>query len=117
MRAVSAALFVTLLATGLLAQPGQRYDLLIRGGRVLDGIDLEDLLSRLSEMLLSSGFNDPYSVLEDDDGSHSMQALHDAILEALLNGALPDELLERLLGKDWQQAEDAKERVDRLVQQ
>ena len=83
----------------------------------LDGVDLEDLLSRLSEMLLSSGFNDPYSVLEDDDGSHSMQALHDAILEALLNGALPDELLERLLGKDWQQAEDAEERIDRLIQQ
>jgi Ca-activated chloride channel family protein len=83
----------------------------------LDGVDLEDLLSRLSDLLLSSGFNDPYSVLDDEDGGHSMQALHDAILEALLNGALSDELLERLLGKDWQQAEDAEERIDRLVQQ
>ena len=83
----------------------------------LDGVDLEDLLSRLSDLLLSSGFNDPYSVLDDDEGGHSMQALHDAILEALLNGALSDELLERLLGKDWQHAEDAEERIDRLVQQ
>ena len=79
----------------------------------LEGVDLEDLLSRLSDLLLSSGFNDVYS---DDDG-HSMQALHDAILEALLDGTLSDELLERLLGKDWQQAEDAEERIDRLVQQ
>nr|MBA2258977.1 hypothetical protein [Acidobacteriota bacterium] len=79
----------------------------------LDGVDLEDLLSRLSDLLLSSGFNDVYS---DDDG-HSMQSLHDAILEALLDGTLSDEMLERLLGKDWQQAEDAEERIDRLVQQ
>ena len=83
----------------------------------LDGVDLEDLLSRLSDLLLSSGYNDPYSVLDDEDGGHSLQALHDAILEALLNGALSDELLERLLGKDWQHAEDAEERIDRLVQQ
>ena len=81
----------------------------------LDGIDMEDLLSRLSDLLLGSGFNDPYSG-SDDDG-HSMQALHDAILEALLNGAISDEILERLLGKDWQQAEDAEERIDQLIQQ
>jgi Ca-activated chloride channel family protein len=79
----------------------------------LDGVDLEDLLSRLSDLLLSSGFNDVYS---DDDG-HSMQSLHDAILEALLDGAISEELLDRLLGKDWREAEDAEERIDRLVQQ
>jgi Ca-activated chloride channel family protein len=81
----------------------------------LDGVDLEDLLSRLSDMLLSSGFNDPYALPGEDDG-HSMQALHDAILEALLDGAISDELLEKLLGKDWQQADDAEQRIDELVQ-
>ena len=81
----------------------------------LEGVDLEDLLARLSDMLLGSGFNETYAMPGDDD-AHSMQALHDAILEALLNGAMPDELLEQLLGKDWQNAEDAEERVDRLVQ-
>ena len=81
----------------------------------LDGIDLEDLLSRLSDMLLSSGFNDGYALPGDDD-AHSMQALHDAILEAILNGAMSDELLEQMLGKDWQNAEDAEERIDQLVQ-
>ena len=40
-----------------------------------------------------------------------------AILEALLNGGmLSDEMLERLLGKDWQTAEDAEERLDALIQ-
>src|SRR5215204_1812573 len=81
----------------------------------LDGVDLEELLSKLSDMLLSSGFNDPYGLPGEDDG-HSMQALHDAILEALLDGAISDELLEKLLGKDWQQAEDAEQRIDELVQ-
>jgi Ca-activated chloride channel family protein len=82
-------------------------------GDDLDGIDLEELLSRLSDLLLSSGFGDPM----DDEGSHSMQALHDAVLEALLNGGvLPEETLEKLLGKDWQDAEDAEQRIDELIQ-
>jgi Ca-activated chloride channel family protein len=80
----------------------------------LDELDLEDLLSRLSDMLLGSGFDDPYGMPGEDDG-HSMQALHDAILEALLSGALSDEMLERLLGKDWQSSEDAEERIDELI--
>jgi Ca-activated chloride channel family protein len=80
----------------------------------LDELDLEDLLSRLSDMLLGSGFDDPYGLPGEDDG-HSMQALHDAILEALLSGALSDEMLERLLGKDWQTSEDVEERIDELI--
>src|SRR5215210_1047869 len=80
----------------------------------LDGVDLEELLSRLSDLLLSSGFNDPYALPGEGDG-HSMQALHDAILEALLDGAISDELLEQLLGKDWQHAGDAEQRIDDLV--
>ena len=83
-------------------------------GEDLDGIDLEELLSRLSDLLLSSGFGDP---MDDQDGTHSMQALHDAILEALLNdGMLSDETLEKLLGEGWQQADDAEERLEQLIQ-
>ena len=48
----------------------------------------------------------------------SAAALHDAILEALLNGGLlSDEMLEQLLGKDWQTADDAEERIEQLIQQ
>ena len=36
-------------------------------GEDLDGVDLEELLSRLSDLLLSSGFNDPYFSGSDDD--------------------------------------------------
>ncbi len=85
-------------------------------GDDLDELDLEELLSRLSDMLLSSGFDDPYG-LPGDDG-HSMQALHDAILEALLNGGLlTDETLEKMFGKDWQDQDDAESRLDDLIKQ
>jgi Ca-activated chloride channel family protein len=86
-------------------------------GDDLDDLDLEELLSRLSDLMLSSGFDDGYSMPggQDYDGQ-SMQSLHDAIMEALLNGGLlSDETLERLLGKDWQTSEDAEERLDELI--
>ena len=67
-------------------------------GEDLEGISLEELVSKLSDLLLSSGFDDPYGDPLDDDG-HSVQDLHDAILEALLGGGmLSDETLNRLLG-------------------
>src|SRR5690606_28558365 len=63
---------------------------------LLDDLDMDELMSRLSDLLLSSGFNDPYFSGSDDD--RSMQALYDAILEALLSGGvLPDEALNQLL--------------------
>ena len=86
-------------------------------GEDLDGLDLEELLSRLSDLLLGSGFDNPHGMpYEDDEGGHSIQTLHDAILEALLNGGLlSDEMLEKLLGKDWRDADDAEERLDALI--
>jgi Ca-activated chloride channel family protein len=87
-------------------------------GDDLDEIDLEELLSKLSDLLLGSGFDSPYGLPYDDDGEpgHSRQSLHDAIMEAILNGGmLSEETLERLLGKDWRDAEDADERLDELI--
>ena len=85
-------------------------------GDDLDELDLEELLSRLSDMLLSSGFDDPYGM--PGESGQSMQALHDAILEALLNGGLlSDETLEKMFGKDWQDRDDAEARLDELIQQ
>jgi hypothetical protein len=52
----------------------------------LDDLDMDELLSKLSDLLLASGFNDPYFTGSEDD--RSMQALHDAILEALMNGGV-----------------------------
>jgi Ca-activated chloride channel family protein len=87
-------------------------------GEDLDDIDLEDLLSKLSDLLLGSGFDNPYGLPYDDEDAqgHSRQSLHDAILEAILNGGmLSEETLERLLGKDWRDGEDAEEKLDALI--
>ena len=86
-------------------------------GDDLDEIDLEELLSKLSDLLLGSGFESPYGVpYDDDEPGHSRQSLHDAIMEAILNGGmLSDETLERLLGKDWRDTEDADARLDELI--
>jgi Ca-activated chloride channel family protein len=68
-----------------------------------EGIDLEDLVSKLSDLLLSSGYQNPWD--PDDDSAQTMQALHDAILDALLNGgmidpdALAPEQMEKLVDK------------------
>jgi Ca-activated chloride channel homolog len=85
-------------------------------GDDLDDLDLEDLVSKLSDLLLSSGFANPYAT---DDNERTMQALHDAILDALFNGGvLPEETIERLLGDpaDGDQ-EDARSKLEELIQQ
>jgi Ca-activated chloride channel family protein len=80
-------------------------------------VDMDKLLSRLSDLLLSSGFNSPWDPQSDDD--RAMQALHDAILDALLNGgALSDEMAERLFSSDGtpEGIERQRQQVDELVQ-
>jgi Ca-activated chloride channel family protein len=85
-------------------------------GDALDDLDLEDLVSKLSDLLLSSGFGNPHGHNEEE---RTMQALHDAILDALFNGGvLPEETIERLLGDpaDGDQ-DDARSQLEELIQQ
>jgi Ca-activated chloride channel family protein len=81
---------------------------------LLDELDMDELMSKLSDLLLASGFRDPYFSGTDDE--RSMQALYDAILDALLSGGvLPEESLQQLLGDDSD--EQAKQRLEQLIQQ
>jgi Ca-activated chloride channel family protein len=85
-------------------------------GNLLDEVDLEDLVSKLSDLLLSSGFSDPYAT---DQKERTLQALHDAIMEALLNGGvLPPEAIDKLLGDpaDGDQ-ETMRTELEDLIQQ
>ena len=85
-------------------------------GDELDDLDLEDLVSKLSDLLLASGFGNPHGM---DEEERTMQALHDAILDALFNGGvLPEETIERLLGDpaDADQG-DARSKLEELIQQ
>ena len=88
-------------------------------GDLLDEIDLEDLVSKLSDLLLRSGFSNPWGNPLDSDEDRTMQSLHDAILEALFNGGvLSDEALQKLLGDpaDGDQ-EAARQQLEDLIQQ
>ncbi len=88
----------------------------------LDGLDFDSLLSQLSDLLLSSGFNNPWDPQSDDD--RTWQALHDAILDALLNGgALSEEMLDRLTSGEDQPGRDGddtragkRDQIEELVQ-
>ena len=83
-------------------------------GEELEGVDLEDLISKLSDLLLSSGFNNPYD--PQDASDQNVQDLHDAILEALLSGGmLPQETLERLLGDPADS--DSQSKLEQLIKQ
>ena len=85
-------------------------------GDLLDDLDLEDLVSKLSDLLLSSGFGNPYGM---DENDRTMQALHDAILDALFNGGvLPEETIEKLLGEPSDgDSEEARSKLEALIQQ
>ena len=88
-------------------------------GNLLDELDLEDLVSKLSDLLLTSGFSNPWGNPLDSDEDRTMQALHDAILEALFSGGvLSDEALQKLLGEpaDGDQ-EAARQQLEDLIQQ
>src|SRR5689334_10313086 len=84
---------------------------------LLDELDMDELMSKLSDLLMSSGFGNPRDT--GDDSDRTMQALHDAILEALFNGGvLPDDLLEKMFGDAAEgNEEQAREQLEQLIQQ
>ena len=82
-------------------------------GEDWDSLSIQELLNKLSDFLLQSGFNNPF---RDDSphGDRDLQSLHDAILEALLRGTLgPGKLRDQL--KNGTDPPDDSE-VSRLVQ-
>ena len=88
-------------------------------GDLMDEIDLEDLVSKLSDLLLSSGFSNPWGDPSAGDEDRTLQALHDAILEALFSGGvLSEDALQKLLGEpaDGDQ-EAARQQIEDLIQQ
>ena len=88
-------------------------------GEDLEGINIEELVSKLSALLLSSGFNNPHGDLLESADGRPLQDLHDAILEKLLSeDILSSETVSRLLGDpaDADQ-ESGQSTLEQLVQQ
>ena len=85
---------------------------------LLDELDMDELMSKLSDLLLSSGFGNPWGD-PSDSYDRTMQALHDAILEALFSGGvLPPDVLEKLFGEpaDGDQ-EQMRQQLEQLIQE
>ncbi len=84
---------------------------------LLDDLDMDELMSKLSDLLMSSGFGNPRDT--GDDSDRTMQALHDAILEALFNGGvLPEDTLEKMFGDQADGSpEEMREQLEQLIQQ
>jgi Ca-activated chloride channel homolog len=85
---------------------------------LLDDLDMDELMSKLSDLLMSSGFGNPWGDAS-DSYDRTMQALHDAILEALFSGGvLPPDALEKLFGEpaDGDQ-EQMRQQLEELIQQ
>lgn len=83
----------------------------------LDDLSLEDLLNKLADYLLQSGFRDSYGFYE-MTGEQTVEELHNAILQALMESDLfSREMLERML-EDAAAYQDSnlKQAVDQLIE-
>ncbi len=86
-----------------------------------EDIDLQELMSRLSDFFLQSGYESRYGIYEfDPQGSREqrMDELREAILRALQEGELlPPELMEKLLeNPDLSQNQELRDLIDQIVQ-
>src|ERR1700760_1984963 len=81
-------------------------------GDLPSSVDLEDLLQALSDFLLDSGYQDPYSPFQNADDS--MESLREAIRQALESGELLDEDAQEQFEKlDESQVEEL---IDKIIQ-
>ena len=83
-------------------------------GELWEDLDLEDLVGGLSDFLLQSGFEMDAGEWDED----SLQALHDAILDALMKrGLLSDEEMQKLMGDEDSLDRFLQKVVERLVRE
>jgi len=86
-----------------------------------DDIDLQELMNRLSDFFLQSGFESPYGIYEMDmekSREQHMDQLRQAILRALEEGDLvPQELMDKLReNPDLSQNQELRELIDQIIQ-
>ena len=90
-------------------------------GQEADDIDLQELMSRLSDFLLQSGFESQFYGISEMDSERSpermMDQLRQAILRALEEGdLLPPEMMEELLeNPDLAQNQKLRDLIDQLI--
>ena len=87
-------------------------------GQEADDIDLQELMNRLSDFLLQSGFESQYYSFQEMDPERSMEQLRQAILRALEEGdLLPPEMMEQLLeNPDLDKNQRLHEMIEQLIE-
>src|SRR5947209_4584771 len=91
-------------------------------GEPADALDLEELIKRLGDFFLQSGFESQYYGMGEMDPEKSMEALRQAILRALQDGdlipedAMSEELREMLQSADALNNEQVRELLDKIME-
>src|SRR5277367_2838709 len=91
-------------------------------GEPAEEIDLDELMKRLGDFLLQSGFESQYYGLSEFDAAQSMEALRDAILRALQEGDLipedlvSDELQQMLQDPGALNNQDMRDLIEKIIQ-
>jgi Ca-activated chloride channel family protein len=85
-------------------------------GEPADDVDLDELVNRLSDFLLQSGFESQFYGISEMDPAQTMEQLRQAILRALEEGdLLPDDLIKKML-EQGAESEEVKQMLDRLIE-
>jgi len=90
-------------------------------GEPADAIDLEELVKKLGDFFLQSGFESQFYGLDEFDPERSMEALREAILRALQEGdlfdenSLTEEMRQMLQHSDAMNNEEIRDLIDKLM--
>src|SRR5712664_4919630 len=90
-------------------------------GEPADAVDLEELIKRLGDFFLQSGFESQFYGMSEMDPEKSMESLRQAILRALQEGdllpegAMSEELREMLQNADAMNNEAVRELLDKIT--
>ncbi len=91
-------------------------------GEPADSVDLEELVKRLGDFFLRSGFESQYYGISEFDPERSMEALREAILRALQEGdllsddKLSEELRKLLNRSDASNNQEIQDLLDKLIE-
>ena len=91
-------------------------------GEPADAVDLEELVKKLGNFFLQSGFESQFYGVSEMDPEKSMEALRDAILRALREGdlmpegAMSDELREMLNDPNARQSQEVRDLIEKLME-
>jgi Ca-activated chloride channel family protein len=91
-------------------------------GEPADAVDLDELVKRMGDFFLQSGFESQYYGVSEMDTQRSMEALKDAILRALQEGdllpedAMGEELRKMLQSPQAQNSQAVKDLLEKLME-